>query len=213
MGKMFGTSGIRGLTLIDITPQLAERIGRAFGNFLGNSGLVVIGRDTRFGAEVIEHAIIAGLTGSGIDIAKCGVVPTPALAHYIDYIGAIGAVMITGSHTPPDRIGIIPMLQDSQYIYGEDAKKIEELYIEFSDPQAGYVTELENVGTVGEAVDAFNAYTDFLLSLVDVNLLKSKSFRIVVDPVNGAASQYVPELLRGLGHEIITIHDQPSGKP
>ncbi|MFX1511181.1 MAG: hypothetical protein ACFFCQ_01175 [Promethearchaeota archaeon] len=213
MFKMFGTAGIRGLTLKEITPQLAERIGRAYGNYLENSALIVIGRDTRFGAETIEHAIIAGLTGSGIDVLRCGVVPTPALARYIEYIGADGAVMITGSHVPPDRIGIIIMLEDSSYITGDDARKIEELYSRFSDPQAGYVSSLENVGSVGEAAETLEVYADFLLSLVDIDLLEKKSLRIVVDPVNGTAAQFLPELLREFGHEIITVHDQPSGQP
>ncbi len=213
MGKMFGTSGIRGLTLREITPQLAERIGRAYGNYLENNGLIVIGRDTRFGAETIEYAIIAGLTGSGIDVLRCGVVPTPALARYIEYIGADGAVMITGSHIPPDRIGIIIMLEDASYIEGDNAQRIEELYSSFSDPKSGYVSSVELVGSVGESAETLEVYADFLLSLVDTELLESRSLRIVVDPANGTASQFLPELLRELNHEIITIHDQPSGQP
>ncbi|MFX0204927.1 MAG: hypothetical protein ACFFDT_03000 [Candidatus Hodarchaeota archaeon] len=213
MSKMFGTAGIRGLTFKEITPQLAERIGRAYGNYLENNGLIVIGRDTRFGAETIEHAIIAGMTGSGIDVLRCGIVPTPALARFIEYTGANGAVMITGSHIPPDRVGIMIMLEDSSYIEGDAAQKIEELYLQFSDPKAGYVSSLENVGSVGETADVLEVYADFLLSLVNIELIESNTLRLVVDPVNGTAAQFLAELLREFNYEIITIHDQPSGRP
>jgi phosphomannomutase len=211
--KLFGTSGIRGRTFKEITPHLAEKVGRAFALYLGGEGKVIVGRDTRYGAETIEYAVVAGLAGAGVDVLRCGEVPTPALAYCTEKFTANGAVMITGSHMPPDRIGIIPMLHDGAYLYGPAAEAVERHIFEES-PALGLVQESEKAGKITIAGNkAIESYKRFLLEKANQTLLRTLNLRILVDSGNGTACHFADEVLRDLGCDTVPLNDTPSGAP
>ncbi len=211
--KLFGTSGIRGGTFKDITPHLAERFGRAFGSHLSGEEKVAIGRDTRHGAEIIEYAVVTGLASTGLDVFRCGEIPTPALAHFINKYSIPAAVMITGSHMPPDRIGLIPMLEDGSYLFGDPVIEIEK-HLMTDSSTTGLVTEPKRAGKIKiEPNTAIQAYRDFLIQKTDLDLIHSSNFRILVDSGNGTACHFATEVFSKLGCEVIPINDSPSGSP
>ncbi|MDI3540347.1 MAG: phosphoglucosamine mutase, partial [Methanolobus sp.] len=99
--KLFGSSGIRGVTNKDITVDLALKVGMALGR---SKKSAVIGRDPRVAGEMIEHAVISGLASSGCRVVRVGLVTTPTLAYAArDYDCG---VMITASHNPAEYVGI-----------------------------------------------------------------------------------------------------------
>lgn len=214
--KYFGTSGIRGRTFIDITPQLAQRMAVSYANvvLLGiDNPTIVIGRDPRFGAETIEMAVIAGLTSVGVSVIRCGIVPTPVLLTYQRYSKADGAVMITGSHIPPDRIGLIFMGSDGAYCSDHTCFAIEQMYEDknFSGlPEINSIGDLVTTGTITSATNVFEVYEDFLKALIDFEKIKSKPFRLVIDAGNGTASYFVSKFLGNLGLDITAINDYHS---
>lgn len=216
--RYFGTSGIRGRTFVDVTPGLAERMARAYADVVLSGitrPLVVIGRDPRYGAESIEAAIIAGLTASGVSVLRCGIVPTPVLLTYQRYVRADGAILITGSHIPPDRIGLIFMEDDGAYCSDYMAFTIEQRFEEFQDSRDGLLTvnsigDLIDVGSVRDAKDVWEVYEDLLQSLVDLTVVKSRPFRVVVDPGNGTAAQFFSAYLGRLGLDVTAINDYPA---
>ena len=83
MGKLFGTDGIRGIANLDLTPELAFKVGRAAAYVLskGKKGKILLGKDTRLSGDMLEAALAAGICSMGIDVVKLGVVPTPAVAY------------------------------------------------------------------------------------------------------------------------------------
>jgi len=205
--KMFGTAGIRGLTNREITPDMALRIARAFGDRLGNRGRAVVGRDTRYGAEMLSLAATAGLVSAGFDVSDCGVIPTGGLCTLMTRGKYDGGVLITGSHTPPDRIGIICLLPDGAYIPDGIAREVEERY-EALDRSRSDVPP-EHVGRFAPEPEPIPRYLASLVESVDRERIAARRFRVVVDPVNGAASEVFPELLRRLGCEVHVIHGTP----
>ncbi|MFX0114975.1 MAG: hypothetical protein ACFFB3_10545 [Candidatus Hodarchaeota archaeon] len=211
--RLFGTSGIRGRTFKEITPHLAERIGRAFATYLGRDGKVVVGRDTRHGAETIEYALVAGLTAAGIDVLRCGEIPTPALAYSAGKSSAKGAVMITGSHTPADRIGIIPMLADGSYLHGKGAEEMEKNILE-GPHDLGLVQEPAHGGKIATLGNKpIESYKRFLLERANKELIRNARFRVLVDSGNGTACHFAAEVLQALGCDVVSLNDQPSGNP
>src|ERR1700719_603384 len=110
MGRVFGTDGVRGIANLDLTPELAFRIGRAGAYVLSRDRdpmlPFVIGRDTRLSGTMLEAAIVAGITSIGRDTISVGVVPTPAIPRIVNSIGASGGVMISASHNPIEDNGI-----------------------------------------------------------------------------------------------------------
>ena len=80
-GKLFGTSGIRGKIGSEVTCELALNVGKSLATYLGNSGKVIVGYDTRTTNEMLDQAICAGLLESGVDVVKIGMVPTPLVGY------------------------------------------------------------------------------------------------------------------------------------
>ncbi|VVB89719.1 Phosphoglucomutase/phosphomannomutase [uncultured archaeon] len=92
---MFGSSGVRGIANMEMTPRLALNFGLAVGSIYPE---VVVGHDPRISGEMIEHAVVAGLLSSGSKAVKLGMVPTPTLALASKNYGC--SIMITASHNP-----------------------------------------------------------------------------------------------------------------
>ncbi|MBU7033580.1 MAG: hypothetical protein HXS49_00210 [Theionarchaea archaeon] len=209
MGSLFGTSGVRGHTVSEITPQLAMDIGSSVGALIGN-GKACTGRDTRFGSHMLELAARSGLMSQGIDVIECGVVPTPVLAHMVSE-EADGGIMVTGSHLPPDMVGIIPLLEDGAYLPDEQVKVVEESIVH----RAFLETRVDNskVGSLNEATDCLSRYRDRVLSLIDSDLIARNRFRVAVDPVNGTACGFLADILEFIGCDAAEINGEPSGIP
>jgi phosphomannomutase/phosphoglucomutase len=209
MGGLFGTSGVRGYTNSEITPQLAMNIGSAVGALVG-SGKACTGRDTRFGSHMLELAAGSGLMSQGIDVIECGVVPTPVLAYMVSEDADCG-IMVTGSHLPPDMVGIIPLLEDGAYLPDEQANAVEESIVR----KAFSETRVDTFGLGGlcEAADCLSRYRDKVLSAVDGDLISRNRFKVAVDPVNGTACGFLVDILGSVGCDAVEIHGEPSGSP
>src|ERR1700746_349198 len=118
MARLFGTDGVRGVAGEDLTGQLALDVSQAAATVLHGSGaceakesagrrpLAVVGRDPRASGEFLEAAVVAGLAGSGVDVLRLGVIPTPGVAYLTAELGADLGIMLSASHNPAADNGI-----------------------------------------------------------------------------------------------------------
>ena len=110
MGKLFGTDGIRGIVGENLTAELAFRVGQAVTMVLkeqkGSAPLITIGMDTRISSDMLESALISGITSVGGDVMPLGVIPTPAVAYLTVKVEADAGVVISASHNPFEHNGI-----------------------------------------------------------------------------------------------------------
>jgi phosphoglucosamine mutase len=109
MGKYFGTDGVRGIANLELTAELAYKIGSCGGYVLTSrtkQPSILIGRDTRISSPLLESALIAGLLSIGANVIRLGVIPTPGVAYLTRKLGADASVMITASHNPVEDNGI-----------------------------------------------------------------------------------------------------------
>src|SRR6185312_66882 len=111
MGRLFGTDGVRGVANRELTAELAMAIGSASARRLTQTSrtgrrVAVIGRDPRASGEMLEAAVIAGITGEGVDALRVGILPTPAVAYLASAYDADFGVMISASHNPMPDNGI-----------------------------------------------------------------------------------------------------------
>lgn len=111
MGRLFGTDGVRGVANRELTAELALALGAAAARHLASPGrpgrrVAVVGRDPRASGEMLEAAVIAGLTSQGVDALRVGVLPTPAVAYLTGAYDADFGVMISASHNPMPDNGI-----------------------------------------------------------------------------------------------------------
>ncbi|MGC8609059.1 MAG: phosphoglucosamine mutase [Thermoplasmata archaeon] len=203
--RLFGTNGIRGIPNSDMTPEFAMDIGKAIGTYF--NGTIVIGRDTRSTGDMIKSSVVAGLLSMGNDVIDLGMLPTPAIQYYAKTHMLYG-VIITASHNPPMYNGIKAISNDGTELDREDEIKIEEIYWQKKFKKVSW----DSVGNYSYVNDAIDIYINGVMKKVDVSTIAKKTFKVLVDPGNGAAYFSTPYLLRKLGCSVVTLNANPDGK-
>jgi len=204
MPRLFGTNGVRGVVNRELTPDLVLRLSASAGHLLG--GEIAVGRDGRTSSDMLARAAISGLLAVGCRVHDMGLLPTPTLQYAVKNLGLDGGIMITASHNPPEFNGVKVIMGDGVEAPREVEERIEELYFKGGPP-------LKPWGEVG-SIEGFNPigiYIDGVLSHVDVEAIRKRRFRVVVDPGNGVAALTAPELSRRLGCEVYTINADIDG--
>ncbi|MCL2148170.1 MAG: phosphoglucosamine mutase [Methanomassiliicoccaceae archaeon] len=206
-GRLFGTNGVRGVVNEDMTADLALRLGKAIGAALG--GDVAVATDTRASADMMRAAVSSGIMAAGSDVHDLGVLPTPALQHYVRAHGGVkGGVMVTASHNPPQFNGVKYISSD-----GTEASREEEEGVEAMCSQEAPCVPWGSVGAVRKVAGAGEAYVDSVVSKVDAEAIKAAGLRVCLDCANGAACETTPMLLERLGVAAVTINCNPQGCP
>jgi phosphoglucosamine mutase len=229
MARLFGTDGVRGVAGEDLTSQLALDVSRAAASVLHDSGafaakeaagrrpLAVVGRDPRASGEFLEAAVVAGLAGSGVDVLRLGVIPTPAVAFLTRDLGAELGVMLSASHNPAPDNGI--------KLFGHGGFKLPDAVEDEIEAHIGMparrVDELPaGFGRVSDADQERDRYTQHLLSSLPVTGGPAGSgqpgaplagLTVVVDCAHGAASEFAPRMLQQAGAKVIAIGASPDG--
>ena len=209
MGKYFGTDGVRGEANVELTPELAFKLGRFGGYVLSQheeeTPLVFVGRDTRISGEMLEHALIAGLLSVGIRVYKLGVIATPGVAYLVRTEKASAGVMISASHNPALDNGIKFFGGDGFKLDDDRELEIEALLDAAEDtlprPSA------QGLGTVMEYPEGLRKYQEFLVS-TGVQL---EGMHMVLDTANGAASTSARQIFADLGAQLTVIGENPDG--
>ncbi|MDU1974882.1 MAG: phosphoglucosamine mutase [Streptococcus parasanguinis] len=209
MGKYFGTDGVRGEANVELTPELAFKLGRFGGYVLSQheeeTPLVFVGRDTRISGEMLEHALIAGLLSVGIRVYKLGVIATPGVAYLVRTEKASAGVMISASHNPALDNGIKFFGGDGFKLDDDRELEIEALLDAAEDtlprPSA------HGLGTVMEYPEGLRKYQEFLVS-TGVQL---EGMHVVLDTANGAASTSARQIFADLGAQLTVIGENPDG--
>ncbi|BBX35151.1 phosphoglucosamine mutase [Mycolicibacterium mageritense DSM 44476 = CIP 104973] len=209
MARLFGTDGVRGVANRDLTAELALALGSAAARRLGSIGsarrrVAVVGRDPRASGEMLEAAVIAGLTSEGVDALRVGVLPTPAVAYLTSAYDAEFGVMISASHNPMPDNGI--------KIFGPGGHKLD-------DATEDRIEELVNSGPgsrptgvgIGRVLDAEDALDRYLRHAGKAVTTRLEGLTVVVDCAHGAASTAAPRAYRAAGANVIAINAEPNG--
>lgn len=209
MGKYFGTDGVRGEANIELTPELAFRLGRFGGYVLSQheegTPRVFVGRDTRISGEMLENALIAGLLSVGIQVYKLGVIATPGVAYLVRTEKASAGVMISASHNPAQDNGIKFFGGDGFKLDDERELEIEALLDAPEDklprPSA------QGLGHVMDYPEGLRKYQEFLVSTGT----QLDGLHVALDTANGAASTSARQVFADLGAQLSVIGEKPDG--
>ncbi|MEE0705910.1 MAG: phosphoglucosamine mutase [Adlercreutzia sp.] len=240
MARLFGTDGVRGVANVELTCELAYRLGQAAATFLGKS--IVVGRDTRLSGDMLEAALVAGIASAGGTALLAGVIPTPGVALLVREMKAAGGAVISASHNPPEYNGI--KLFDSQGFKLPDAVEdnIEafiaagglegqvesarvaadaaaQMAAEEGQPAeaVGYVASeiaMPSGGALGVAIpleQGCEIYIDHVVKSIQDQGISFEGLRIALDTGHGASCLTSPEALRRLGAEVLVINDDYNG--
>jgi phosphoglucosamine mutase len=208
--KLFGTDGVRGqANSYPMTAEMALRLGAAAGRYFrrdgGSAHRVVIGKDTRLSGYMLENALTAGLTSTGMNVLLLGPVPTPAVGFLTRSMRADLGVMISASHNPHHDNGI--------KFFGPDGFKLsDEAEAEIEASLEGEIAPArpENIGRAKRIEDAKGRYQEFVKTTVPSGV-RLDGLKVVIDCANGAAYKAAPEVLWELGAEVVPVGVSPNG--
>jgi phosphomannomutase len=205
---MVSISGIRGIVGESLTPQVIEKFTLAYGSSL-NKGKVILGRDSRTSGEFITNIVRGCLLATGCEVIEVGIVPTPTVQMEILYHKAQGGIAITASHNPPEWNGLKFMDSNGRFL---SPAKAENVYAE-ADKGNFNLQKWDGVGSLKIDAGANNRHISELLKLpyFDIQAIKNKKFKVVVDCVNGAGGLIIPQLLEELGCETIVLNGEANG--
>ncbi|AYF00025.1 phosphoglucosamine mutase [Paracoccus yeei] len=208
--KLFGTDGVRGrANSHPMTAELALRLGAAAGRYFRRGGQdhhrVVIGKDTRLSGYMLENALTAGLTSTGMNVLLLGPVPTPAVGYLTRSMRADLGIMISASHNPAADNGIKFFGPDGFKLSDEAEAEIERIVagaIDLAQPQ--------NIGRAKRIDDGRGRYVEYAKTTFPAGH-RLDGLKVVIDCANGAAYRAAPDVLWELGAEVIPLGVHPNG--
>jgi phosphomannomutase/phosphoglucomutase len=202
--RLFGTNGVRGIfgeeLTIDVVIDLSYSLAAYF-----NNGPIIVGYDGRKSSPILSKLVRSVINSAGLNVGNAKIVPTPCLQYATKYLGYNGGIMITASHNPPDYNGLKPIASDGVEISREDELKVESIYYSNKFPKSdGFGQDLVNESII-------DSYRNAVLALVDVEKIRARKFKVVMDTGNGAQATVAPFLAQLLGCKVITINGNIDG--
>lgn len=210
MGRLFGTDGARGVANIELTAEIAMKIGRAAAEVLSKHSdkkpKILIGKDTRISCDMLEAALIAGICSYGADAVTVGVVPTPCTAFLIKELSCSAGIMISASHNSFEYNGIKLFDKDGYKLPDSMEEEIEAIVLDREEDVV--LPRDEKIGFVRDKHHAVDLYIEHLASTIKVDL---KGIKVAFDCANGASSVTAEKLFTRLGAECAFLSHTPDG--
>lgn len=211
-------SGIRGTiggkVGFNLTPVDAVKFASAYGTFIKNQAgkeqvKVVIGRDARLSGPMIHNLVVYTLVGLGIDVVDLGLSTTPTVEIAVPMEQADGGIILTASHNPKQWNALKLLNAKGEFLSGAEGEEI----LDIAEKDAFIFAEVDRLGTITPRTDYMDIHIDAILKLklVDVEAIKKRQFKVVVDGVNSSGGVIIPALLRKLGVEVVELYCEPTG--
>jgi phosphoglucosamine mutase len=201
LSKLFGSSGVRGLANVNLTPTLAAKIGLAVVARV-KAKKVLVARDTRVSGSMLENALVSGLLAGGASVESLGIIPTPVLAYLTKRLNASAGVMITASHNPPQYNGL-KIFGRNSLSYDEEAQADIEKTI---DDERFRLSDWHDIGKASFA-DRSYLYAEMIREKVKLG----QDWHIVVDPGCGGTYDLAPIIFKSLKCEVTAVNAQADG--
>jgi phosphomannomutase len=205
---MISVAGIRGVVGQSLTPEVASGFAAAFGTFCGR-GKIVVGRDSRHSGPMLELAVEAALQSVGCDVVKIGIVPTPTVQLTVRELKARGGIAITASHNPPQWNALKFVSSEGIFLDQGRGQQVISIYKERKQKYAAF----DQLGFSFRYQSAVQEHVDKILALkfIDIQAIKKRRFKVVVDTCHGAGGPIFELLLKKLGCRVISLYPETSG--
>ncbi|MEK7249510.1 MAG: phosphoglucosamine mutase [Bacteroidota bacterium] len=219
MSLMVSISGIRGVVGESLTPDVVVKYAAAFGEYCkrinpntplrGRRPEVVLGRDGRITGKIVTNIVSSTLLSLGVNVRAIGVCPTPTVALAVEKLGATGGISVTASHNPMQWNGLKFFASTGLFLDAEENKEVWKI----ADNGEAQFASWQEIGTHTADDSWIRKHIDAVLALPYLNLdkIRKRKLRVVVDAVNSAGGIITPILLKELGCEVIEMNCDVSG--
>jgi mannose-1-phosphate guanylyltransferase / phosphomannomutase len=201
--KVFAQDGVVGLVNVDLTPEVALRIGAALGTALKRGARVVASRESAPAYRMIKRALISGLNSTGVQVADLRTLPAPVGKHLLKTQSYAAAFHVGASTTDPEAVQIRLFERPGVALSTAMQKEVEK---HFTRQELRRVP-FGDVGSITYPARARESYASDLLADLDIEAIRERGFRIVIDYGYSAGSFVLPLVLGSLGVEAVTSHD------
>ena len=210
MALIKSISGIRGTiggkAGTSLTPIDIVKFSAAYGAWIrkqGNNNKIVMGRDGRMSGEMVRNLVASTLQSTGFDVIDLGLSTTPTVEMAVKFEKAAGGIILTASHNPREWNALKLLNNEGEFLSGDDGQWI----LDYAEKNETIFSSIDEMCSVKMDDTFMQKHIDAILThpLVDINAIKSKSFKIVVDPVNSTGAIAVPALLLALGITDFTV--------
>ncbi|TML29935.1 MAG: mannose-1-phosphate guanyltransferase [Actinobacteria bacterium] len=200
--RLFEHDGVAGLVNVDLTPEVAVRIAAALGTALKRDARIVASRESAPACRMIKRAMISGFTSSGLEVADLRVLPSAVARHMLKAEGYDAGFHVGTSQVDPEVVQIRFFEQPGIQLSPTLQKEIEKNYTRGELRRVGF----GDIGRLTYPARVRETYAQDLLGSLDVDSIRGRGFRIVVDYGFSAASYVLPEVLGPLGVEAVSAH-------
>ncbi|MBP6285734.1 MAG: phosphoglucosamine mutase [Ferruginibacter sp.] len=217
MALIKSISGIRGTiggkTSDNLTPVDIVKFAAAYGSWLlqqSSNKKVVIGRDGRMSGEMVSSLVVNTLIGLGLDVVDLGLSTTPTVEMAVKFENAAGGIILTASHNPREWNALKLLNSKGEFISGDEGK----LILKSAEKEDFKFATVDKLGTYTKDDSLLKKHIEAVVeyALVDVNAIKKKNFKVVVDTVNSTGAIAVPALLKALGvTDIVILNGEVTG--
>lgn len=208
---IISVSGVRGIVGAGLTPELVSRFASGFGMLARETGnpQVVLGRDARASGPMFAAAVRAGLQSVGCGVIECGLVPTPTVQLAVEHHGAGGGIVITASHNPVEWNALKFIGPDGVFLDAETGGRLRSLAEEGPLDHVAW----DRLGRLESDSAAVRRHLDAVLALpvLDVAGIRDRGFTVALDGVRGVGGTIMPQLLEGLGCEVVGMDLETDG--
>lgn len=205
--RLFGTNGIREVVGAPLTAAFVTSVADAIARTVPPGAPVVVGWDGRTSSPGFARIVIATLELAGHRVVPVGLLPTPAIQYSVRALGAQLGVIVTASHNPPEFNGLKLIAADGL----EVTRDVEEQVEAAVAGGTSATLRFDQLGRVEPDAGGASRYVEGILAQVDVEAIRRRRFRVVLDCGNGASVPTSPVLLRRLGCEVVTLNAQVDG--
>ncbi|MBI5473126.1 MAG: phosphoglucosamine mutase [Ignavibacteriae bacterium] len=213
MSLMISISGIRGIVGESLTPDVIVKYAAAFGEYCKQkhpqNPEVVIGRDGRITGKIVANLVSSTLLSVGVNVRALGICPTPTVALAVEKLGAAGGISITASHNPMQWNGLKFFAPTGLFLDAEENRDVWKI----ADNNAATFAAWQQIGKHTADETWIRKHVDAVLALplLDIEKIRARRLRVVVDAVNAAGGIITPLILRELGCEVVEMNCDVSG--
>jgi len=206
MSLIISVSGLRGIIGETLTPQVAMNYAAAY-SAVTEPGAFVVTRDGRGSGVMLADAISAVLNSIGRAVLDAGITSTPTTGMLVRKLRAAGGIQISASHNPLEYNGLKLFSVEGRVIPKADGEKVKERYLQ-------NVMEFKPYNKIGAKIacyDPISAHLDAVLETVNLQKIRKKKYKVLLDSNRGAGSFLGQKLLESLGCEVTILGKESDG--
>lgn len=205
---MVSVSGIRGIVGDGLDPHTIVKYASAYADFCGK-GKIIVGSDGRITGGLVNNLITGTLIAKGNEVIDIGICPTPTVLYNVKKLGAVGGIAISASHNPNEWNALKLLNGKGEFMTLEENQQMLELLESSNNKYESW----EKIGKVVSYADGLKNHMQEVLKMkyIDVEAIRERKFKVLLDCVNGAGAYCMAELLKEFGCEVIEMNCEKSG--